>query len=371
MAKKIQSPLDEEDDDVMPPELRAEENYEFDEQPPSDIVSYNELRSCADLNRLYTSTQLEIQPDFQREVVWKKPGQTRFIDSLIKQLPIPSMCFSFDQRAPRPQWKVIDGLQRMSAITKFLGEDEWTLSRISDVDPRISGKSNRDFSDGQMLLLKERVENLTLPINVIRCDYSRAEHMDFLFAIFHRLNSGGARLNNQEIRNCIYSGKLNDLLKNLDVENPSWQNIKGAIVGSTSRFKSVELILRFFALEEMYTKYSGSLPRFLNKFMQGKQSIADAELNSKRQMFESACDLINDLILPNLSERKGFAYWEAMLVGVSKNKNSLETRSTADIKKSITKFNSISQLSPQALSADLSSTEKVKGRIEGAIAAFA
>src|SRR5207237_2158764 len=84
------------------------------ELPPSDIVAYNELRSCADLFRMYTQGILDIQPDFQREVVWKSPAQTRFIDSLMKQLPIPSMCFSFDYTTQK--WTVIDGLQRMSSI---------------------------------------------------------------------------------------------------------------------------------------------------------------------------------------------------------------------------------------------------------------
>ena len=87
------------------------------EIPPSDIVAYNELRSCADLHRMKTEGILDIQPEFQREIVWDKPAQTRFIDSLIKQLPIPSMCFSLDFKAQK--WQVIDGLQRMSTICEF------------------------------------------------------------------------------------------------------------------------------------------------------------------------------------------------------------------------------------------------------------
>src|ERR1700722_20108811 len=87
--------------------------------PPGDVVAYNELRSCADLFRMFAKGNLEIQPDFQREVVWKNDEQSRFIDSLVKQLPIPSMCFSLDHKTQK--WKVIDGLQRMSTITNFLG----------------------------------------------------------------------------------------------------------------------------------------------------------------------------------------------------------------------------------------------------------
>ena len=82
-------------------ELEQLENETFEEDdsteiPPADIVAYNELRSCADLFRMYKDGILEIRPIFQREIVWTAPAQTRFIDSLVKQLPIPSMCFSLD-----------------------------------------------------------------------------------------------------------------------------------------------------------------------------------------------------------------------------------------------------------------------------------
>src|SRR3954463_15998728 len=106
--------------------------------PPSDIVAYNELRSCADLFRMHTQGSLIIQPEFQREIVWKGPAQTRFIDSLIKQLPIPSLCFSMDYKTLR--WQVIDGLQRIASIIRFLsGDPNWTLSRLEDINPELVG----------------------------------------------------------------------------------------------------------------------------------------------------------------------------------------------------------------------------------------
>ena len=74
---------------------------DHNESPPSDIVAYNELRSCADLLRMHTDGDLEIQPDFQRDFIWKSTEQTRFVDSLIKQLPIPSMCFEIGRASCR------------------------------------------------------------------------------------------------------------------------------------------------------------------------------------------------------------------------------------------------------------------------------
>ena len=120
-------------------EAQTFENEDYAEVPPSDIVAYNELRSCADLFRMHEQGMLEIQPDFQRDIVWKGPEQTRFIDSLIKQLPIPSMCFAMDHKLQR--WIVIDGLQRVSTIVKFLKGSDWTLSPLDDIDPAIKGKS--------------------------------------------------------------------------------------------------------------------------------------------------------------------------------------------------------------------------------------
>src|SRR5688500_10042604 len=102
------------------------EEEDFPDVPPPDIVAYNELRSCADLFRMHQQQILDIHPEFQRDVVWLPAAQTRFIDSLIKQLPIPSMCFALDHR--RQKWMVIDGLQRMHTIVQFLKGGNWNLS---------------------------------------------------------------------------------------------------------------------------------------------------------------------------------------------------------------------------------------------------
>ena len=112
--------------------LESLEDAEFwendsNEQLPTDIFAFNELRSCADLFRMYEQKILDIQPEFQRDFVWKGPDQSRFIDSLIKQLPIPSLCFSYDSK--QQKWLVIDGLQRISTIVKFLRGDDWKISK--------------------------------------------------------------------------------------------------------------------------------------------------------------------------------------------------------------------------------------------------
>jgi len=215
--------------------------------PPGDIVAYNELRSCADLFRMSKTNILELHPDFQRDVVWKGPAQTRFIDSLIKQLPIPSMCFAMDYKAQK--WIVIDGLQRISTIVKFLDGGDWKLSELEDVDPDIAGQSVAAIKtdSGKLHGYYTRVENLSVPVTVLRCDFTKKSHMNYLFTIFHRLNTGGVKLNNQEIRNCIYGGYLNSLLKKLDRETQSWRHLNKMESNNNYRFAKQEIILRLFA----------------------------------------------------------------------------------------------------------------------------
>ena len=248
--------------------------------PPADIVAYNELRSCADLFRMHAGGKLEIQPDFQRDIVWKQDDQTRFIDSLVKQLPIPSMCFSLDYKTQR--WKVIDGLQRMSTIIQFISTSEWQLSDLPDIHPMLRRAKNSELRSGseEQRRLFSLVEDVSVPVTVIRCDYSQPSHMLYLFTIFHRLNSGGVRLTNQEIRNCIYTGPFNDLLKTFDKANQDWKSTKKRIWGSMDRFRSIEVLLRVLAFADERESYDGNLARFLNLYMQ-RHANADLETLAK------------------------------------------------------------------------------------------
>jgi hypothetical protein len=347
------------------------ETYISKKEPPPDIVVFNELRSCADLFRLHQKNQLNIQPFFQRENVWAATEQTRFIDSLVKQLPIPSMCFALDYDTRK--WIVIDGLQRMTAIIKFLNPDnDWTLSKLLDIDPKIAGASTKELHDEQSNLHPyiERVENLSLPITVLRCNLSNSDHMEYLFKIFHRLNSGGMKLNNQEVRNCIYSGRLNDCLIELD-KSSEWRKLHKNINGKKDRFRSVELILRIYAFSESISKYSGNLTVFLNAFMHQHRNASEQKLHSFKEKLERTCHLLVDKIIPNMTTQKfGFTQIEALAVGVIENLDNVETLNLGALKKCIQSFEEIELLQGKALSEGISKVEKVKGRLQSAIKAF-
>jgi len=292
--------------------------------PPDNVVAYNELRSCADLNRMFVSGKLEIQPDFQREVVWKLPERTRFIDSLVKQLPIPSMCFSLDIKTQK--WKVIDGLQRMDTITSFLGTAEMKLADPDDVHPALRGKKNTTLRHGtdEERRLYSSVEDISIPITVIRCDYELESHMAYLFTIFNRLNSGGVRLNNQEIRNCIYSGPFNDALKVFDKGDAHWRLVRSRIWGSMDRFRSIEVLLRALAFSERLDQYDGNLARFLNDYMHANRRLDQQALSSLDRklafMSASTAEVLSDLP----AGKKSLVIIEGILVGLLMNRPVIE-----------------------------------------------
>lgn len=346
--------------------------YEDDmpELPPPDIVAYNELRSCADLYRMYIQGILEIQPEFEREVVWKRPDKTRFIDSLVKQLPIPSMCFSLDYKTQR--WQVIDGLQRMSSIIDFLSGELGKLSTLKDIDPRLAGQSVEILMDENSKLhhFFTLVENLTLPITVLRCDYTKKNHMEYLFTIFHRLNTGGMKLNNQEIRNCIYSGSFNKLLKELDKDR-KWRKINKMKSGASYRFTKQELILRLFAFHDSYKKYTGRLARFLNDYMSENRNIERRALKRKRELFERTVNIVYRKVFRGRTPPKtSITLLEALLVGVSFNLRFLEAQSAGSVRMLYNRLQHHEEFSEQKLSEGLSGKPRVRGRIRAAKAIF-
>ena len=336
------------------------------EIPPADVIAYNELRSCADLFRMYKDGILEIRPAYQREIVWPDPAQTRFIDSLIKQLPIPSMCFSLDFDSQK--WQVIDGLQRMATIVRFLGAAGWTLSRLEDIDPKISGEPVSLFADRNSALHRyyTRVENLTLPVTVLRCDYSKPSHANYVFTIFHRLNSGGTRLNNQEIRNCIYSGHFNDLLRELDA-NKEWMRINKMAKPSGHRYTKQEIILRLFAFHDRLESYEGRLAKFLNDYMHDNRHASEVSVSEKRTLFARTVSIVyRHVFAGKIPAKLSTSILEAALVGVSSNLSYLEAQTEDTIQSMYLRLKNHDEFSEAKLRERLARKSRVIARMSAA-----
>ncbi len=291
--------------------------------PPADIFAFNESRSCADLKRMYDKKQIDISPNFQREQVWKSPAKARFLDSLLKNLPIPSMCISLDISTQKRV--VIDGLQRISTIVEFLDavehDKDLVLSLLDDIDERLSGKSIKQIKQENPEVIGF-IENVSIPVTVLRCDLSRQDHMEYIFTIFHRLNTGGTKLNNQEIRNCIFNGNFNDLLFECSLLKS--EELESLLGKNSSRFFFEEFILRFFAFQDDFSSYTGRLTSFLNNYMEKNRYLSKDEISMKKELFINAIDILYSKSEKN--NRPSKVILESLLYGIGKNLEHLNSK---------------------------------------------
>jgi hypothetical protein len=335
------------------------------DQPPPDVFAFSESRSCADLYRIYEQKSLDIQPEFQRNLVWKNPDKTRFIDSLIKQLPIPSLCFSYDPK--QQKWLVIDGLQRISTIISFLKGDDWKLARIEDVEPNIAGISATVIKNTESLLqYYRRVENSIIPITVLRCDYSNKNHLSYLFTIFHRLNSTGLKLNNQEIRNCIYSGPFNRLIRELD-DYSNWREINKMKKNEPDRMQKQELILRFFAFYHDLDNYTGNLASYLNNFMALNRFMNNDKIESNKQLFIDTIDTYHRYIEKNkITQKISITVQDAICYGIAKNLCRIKKKKNDIISQGINSILKSDEFSEKALSEGLAKKQRLIDRMKKA-----
>lgn len=338
------------------------ESDDSNEFPPSDIVTYNELKSCADLYRLHMDKTLDLHPTYQRDEVWGPPEQTRFIDSLVKGMPIPSICLSLDFETQK--WEVIDGQQRISTIIKFLDKDiDWTLSKLKDVGDDISGKRVSDIRKSLPNLFR-RIENASLPINILRCSYSKDDHVEYIFTIFSRLNTTSVKLSNQEIRNAMFNGSFNDLLQQLE-KNKKWQKISPTLK-KKNRLSSTEMILRFFAFHDWKSKYDGRLSKFLSLYMKNKRNITSDEKENYKKLFSRVVEVVS----PHHDQMTSKAAIDAVLYGASKNIDYLETISPEKISSYFQKLFKSDEFSSSKIRDGVAQKSKVSSRLDMAKTIF-
>jgi len=134
---------------------------------------------------------------------------------------------------------------------------------------------------------RRRLDDSIIHANVVRQDHP-ADDNSSVFYIFQRINTGGSPAQPQEIRNAIYQGSLNDLLRELD-EHENWRRIYG---DRSNRLKDQELVLRFWALYRNDARYQSPMKEFLNRFMRSKRNLGQAAANAYRVDFIRAIDFI-------------------------------------------------------------------------------
>lgn len=243
---------------------------------------------------------LNLQPEYQRRQVWEKKKQSQFIESLLMNLPTPPV-FLFEPEYSR--YEVMDGQQRLSSIVAFY-DNRLKLSGL-EYWPELTGKYYADLPvKVQRGLDRRRISAIVLQ--------SKSQGEDELRRIvFERLNTGGQKLNAQELRNCVYAspfatllvelagyGVFNDLLGMPRYEKHFIDGQVSAELADNSLFKRMtdcELVLRFFAFREK-KNIKGSVKSILDKCMANRRVLSEPEVEALGDIFKSRIDLARDLL---------------------------------------------------------------------------
>lgn len=173
-------------------------------------------------------------PEIQRgEGLWGNDQQSRLMESLMLKIPVPLFYVAEDEDV---MWKVVDGLQRITAIKRFILNEEFKLVGLEFMQELEGLTFNQLPSKFKTRILETEFQfaiiNPSTPQNVQR-------------NVFKRLNTGGLPLTSQEIRHALYYGPSALLLKELAESDEFIKATTESV--NDSRMAGRELVLRFLA----------------------------------------------------------------------------------------------------------------------------
>lgn len=252
-------------------------------------VSFNELYD------MYTDGELVISPDYQRLFRWEEEKQSRFIESLILEMPVPPI---FVIEIKDGVYELIDGLQRVSSYLHFRGEvlgEATTESLIlcgCDIVPALNGLS----FDMLPKPLQIKIKRSFVRMEVIK----KESEPSLKYHMFKRLNTGGELLSAQEIRNCtvrLLDSKALDFIDECS-KNSDFRAVILKIGTDEFNMKyDQELVLRFFAIKNDLQSYKYPVTeyftRYLEKITTGEEEF---DYNREKLVFEKTFYVINQAL---------------------------------------------------------------------------
>ncbi|GGZ30833.1 DUF262 domain-containing protein [Streptomyces poonensis] len=189
---------------------------------------------------------IDLAPDFQRHAgIWSDEEQSRLIESLLLRIPIPSF---YAAEMEDSEWAIIDGIQRLTAIARFIAPR--ALAEVAGIDAgplRLRGLEYlyKDFEgkgyDDLTGRLQIRLNETQVVVHVIRPGTPE----EVKFNIFARINTGGRPLTRQEIRHALIPGPARQLLSSL-AESEEFLSATGGSV-PPARMADREMVLRALA----------------------------------------------------------------------------------------------------------------------------
>jgi len=262
---------------------------------------------------------IDIAPEYQRHFIWDEIRQSQLIESLLLGIPVPNLFMATNKDST---WEVIDGLQRLTTIVNFLGNNN-LIHKINSRNSKLKLKGLEKLDSINNLVFEDLPKSIQLmfmtrPIRITVLN----DRSDFevRYDLFERLNTGGVTLHPQEIRNCVYIGKF----KNFIVEcskNEHFTNVVKMTENSERKGNKEELVLKFFSYYQNREKFVHSVKEFLNDYMEFKTN-SFTDKNELEEIFNSTFSLLNTMLPEGIvrGNRKNITpliLFEAISIGVA------------------------------------------------------
>jgi len=255
--------------------------------------------SFGELISMYENDELIIDPEFQRLFRWDSEQKTKFIESLLLGIPIPTIFVA--EVKETGLWEIVDGLQRVSTVISFFGilknvpphqENGWNLEEGKFIKS-FRGKNFKELPTKYHI----NIRRSTCRVEVIKWD----SNIDMRYELFDRLNSLGSPLSEQELRNCIFrphSNQFNQLLKELS-QLPQFSELVSPTEDQIKQLYLEELVLRFFALydaiEDAQNKINETISSYMTTYMGNISKKTALDFEEKKQHFTQLIELLAQL----------------------------------------------------------------------------
>ena len=250
-------------------------------------VSFNELYD------MYKNNELTISPDYQRLFRWEEEKQSRFVESLILEMPVPPI---FVIETDDGVYELIDGLQRISSYLHFRGErlgeteDDFLELHGCDIVKDLNGLT----FDNLPKALQIKIKRSFVRMEVIK----KESELSLKYHMFKRLNTGGEILSAQEIRNCtirLLGSKAIDFLEECS-KNADFQSVINRVASDKRKTKyDQELVLRFFAIKNDIENYRYPVTEYLTRYLEKiTTEEIDFEYQKEKNIFEKTFKFINE-----------------------------------------------------------------------------
>jgi hypothetical protein len=297
--------------------------------------------SIGELASMYENNELEIHPEFQRVFRWESAQRSKFIESILLGIPIPSI---FVAQRDDGVWDVIDGVQRLSTIFEFMGifrDDLGNIAPGSQLEETpylksLKGKQyeNRlDPSNASTMSQRLYLKRGKIDIKIIKKESSS----DVIYDLFQRINSLGTKLSDQELRDCAILMVSKDFFKWIKdlSEYPPFINCLDLSDKDFDEKFNREIASRFFVIQHAdlntirkQSNFADFITDFFVKFWDSSEYDKEQEAIIFKQTFDLLNSTLGEESFKKYNISKGkfegrflVSAFEATAIGIAKNLN--------------------------------------------------